>query len=98
MVARMTCSWRAIPYFASETNYERSSQTAITAPTRTPAIGRDLPLVVAMRDRMVRGLAWRWRLIVMLAAFLASAQAFNVAMPNSGAPRVLFNPRGATFW
>lgn len=30
-------------------------------------------------------------LIVLLAAFLASAQAFNVATPESGAPRVLFN-------
>lgn len=30
-------------------------------------------------------------LIVMLAAFLASAQAFNVATPESGVPRVLFN-------
>ena len=30
-------------------------------------------------------------LIVVLAAFLASAQAFNVATPESGAPRVLFN-------
>jgi hypothetical protein len=30
-------------------------------------------------------------LVVMLAAFLASAQAFNVATPESGAPRVLFN-------
>ena len=29
--------------------------------------------------------------IVMLAAFLASAQAFNIATPESGAPRVLFN-------
>lgn len=30
-------------------------------------------------------------LVVMLAAFLASAQAFNIATPESGAPRVLFN-------
>jgi hypothetical protein len=30
-------------------------------------------------------------LVVMLAAFLASAQAFNVATPESGVPRVLFN-------
>jgi hypothetical protein len=30
-------------------------------------------------------------LIVLFAAFLASAQAFNVATPESGAPRVLFN-------
>jgi len=30
-------------------------------------------------------------LVVVLAAFLASAQAFNVATPESGAPRVLFN-------
>jgi hypothetical protein len=30
-------------------------------------------------------------LIVMFAAFLASAQAFNLATPESGAPRVLFN-------
>jgi hypothetical protein len=30
-------------------------------------------------------------LVVMLAVFLASAQAFNVATPESGAPRVLFN-------
>jgi hypothetical protein len=29
--------------------------------------------------------------IVMLAAFVASAQAFNIATPESGAPRVLFN-------
>jgi hypothetical protein len=29
--------------------------------------------------------------IVMLAAFLASAQAFNAATPDSGVPRVLFN-------
>src|SRR4030095_318757 len=29
--------------------------------------------------------------IVMLAAFLASAQAFNIATPESGAPRMLFN-------
>ena len=29
--------------------------------------------------------------VVMLAAFLASAQAFNVATPESGAPQVLFN-------
>lgn len=30
-------------------------------------------------------------LLVMLVAFLASAQAFNAATPESGAPRVLFN-------
>ena len=30
-------------------------------------------------------------LVVLLAAFLASAQAFNVATPESGVPRVLFN-------
>jgi hypothetical protein len=30
-------------------------------------------------------------LIVLLAAFVASAQAFNVATPESGVPRVLFN-------